>query len=169
MSEHGSQAGRNSGRLATRIAAIVILVFAGIVFYDAISISEEGGLGPQQPGFFPMIVGVGLLVFGVSFLLRTTLIPDRVQRTHVAGSLAETHWVTFGLAALSLLVYVFVLGFLGYVVATAIFFVAVARIAGSRKLLRDVAIGIVLSVAIYFGFTEFLGVRLPAGVLEGIL
>ena len=111
----------------------------------------------------------GLLVFGVVFLLQTTLWPDRELRTHVAESQAETHWFSVLLVAAVLLIYVFVLGVLGYIVATAIFFVTVAQMVGSHHLIRDIVIGIGLSVVIYFGFTELLGVRLPAGLLEPIL
>jgi len=39
---------------------------------------------------------------------------------------------------------------------------------GSRNYLRDIAIAIVLAVVVYYGFTEGLGVRLPAGVLEEV-
>ena len=164
-----SEAQPSSGKLGSRIAAVAILVFAGVVFYEAIRVSEQGGLAPSQPGFFPMIVGVGLLVFGGVFLLQTTLWPDRELTKHAAESQAETHWLSVGLVAAVLLVYVFVLGVLGYIVATALFFVTVAQIVGSHHLIRDIAIGIGLSVVIYFGFTELLGVRLPAGLLEPIL
>ena len=51
-------------------------------------------------------------------------------------------------------------------VATTLFLPAAARILGSRNLVRDVTVGLVLAVVVYFGFTEFLGVRLPAGVLD---
>jgi putative tricarboxylic transport membrane protein len=37
---------------------------------------------------------------------------------------------------------------------------------GSRRTARDVIIGVVLSVVIYFGFTRLLGVRLPVGLLD---
>ena len=161
--------GRAGGKLASRIAAATILAFAAVVFYDAINVTGRGGFGPQQPGFFPMIVAVGLAVFGLAFLLRTTFWPDRDLMDQVAEAQAETHWFTVGLVAAALLLYAFILGALGYIVSTALFFVTVARIAGSRRPLRDVVVGVALSVVVYFGFTELLGVRLPAGVLEPIL
>jgi putative tricarboxylic transport membrane protein len=39
---------------------------------------------------------------------------------------------------------------------------------GSRKIVRDVAIAVIMSVAIYWIFTEGLSLRLPAGWLEGL-
>jgi putative tricarboxylic transport membrane protein len=61
--------------------------------------------------------------------------------------------------------YVLVLDLLGYILATALAFVACAWVIGSRKLIRDVVIGVLLAVGIYYAFTELLAIRLPAGVL----
>jgi putative tricarboxylic transport membrane protein len=58
---------------------------------------------------------------------------------------------------------------LGYVVATGLFLPAAAWTLGSRSWLRDLVIGFVLAIGIYIGFTQFLGVRLPAGVLGLVL
>lgn len=165
----GSVPSSGRGKLAIRIAAIAILALGGVVLFDAIEIAERSGAGPQQSGFFPLLVGAGLLVFGVAFLVRATVWPDRALTEEVADAEAEMHWRTLILVGSALLVYVFVLDFLGYIVATTLFFVATAWLVGSRKVVRDLIIGVVMSVAIYFGFTEFLGVRLPAGVLEPLL
>ena len=48
-------------------------------------------------------------------------------------------------------------------------FVSVAFAFGSRKLLRDGIVAIVLVVAAYLGFTHGLGLQLPSGILAGLL
>lgn len=158
-----------TGRLGIRIAAVVIVLGAVVVLFDAIRISLEGGFGPQQPGFFPLIVGVGLMGFGLAFLVRATLKPDRELLDQAALHHADTHWRTLWTVIGSLVLYAVVLDPLGYIIATSIFFVGIAWIAGSRKLIRDIIIAILFSAAVYFGFTELLGVRLPAGLLEMVL
>jgi putative tricarboxylic transport membrane protein len=50
------------------------------------------------------------------------------------------------------------------VVATVIFFPVGARVLGSRKVVRDVVVGAVLGLGLYYAFTQFLGVPLPAGI-----
>jgi len=40
---------------------------------------------------------------------------------------------------------------------------------GSRRYLRDAAIGVILSAVIFLGFTRGLDLSLPAGILEGLL
>lgn len=157
------------GKWASRVAAVAILAVGSVILYDALSISEEGGFGPRQPGFFPLVVAIGVLMFGAAFLLRTTLWIDRGMTEQVARVQAEIHWPAVALVAAILIGYVFVLDVLGYIVATAVFFVTVTRVVGSRRLARNLAIGVILSVAVYFGFTEILDVRLPAGILEPVL
>jgi putative tricarboxylic transport membrane protein len=56
------------------------------------------------------------------------------------------------------------------VVATALFFAASAWIlrgrTGRATIARDLVIGLLLAVVVYVSFTRFLGVRLPAGILD---
>ncbi|WP_049822817.1 tripartite tricarboxylate transporter TctB family protein [Arthrobacter sp. H41] len=155
--------------MGIRIAAVVIVLAAAVVLYDAIRISLNGGFGPQQPGFFPLIVGVGLVCFGVAFLVRATLKPDQALLDQAAIHHGDTHWRTLWAVIGSLLLYSVVLEPLGYILATSIFFMGTAWIAGSRKLVRDLIVAVVFSAAVYFGFTEILGVRLPSGLLEMVL
>ena len=53
----------------------------------------------------------------------------------------------------------------GFVIASTVLFVAVARALGSRRLVLDVAVGFVLCLAAYVAFKMGLGLILPAGVL----
>lgn len=159
----------SAGRLGTRIAAAAIVLGAAVVLVDAVRISRAGGFGPQQPGFFPLIVGIGLVLFGLAFLLRTTALPDPVLLEQAAQEHGRTHWRTLWSVIAVLVLYALLLKPLGYVLATATFFVVVARLAGSHQPLRDVVVAVLFSAAVYLGFTELLGVRLPAGVLRPLL
>jgi putative tricarboxylic transport membrane protein len=57
----------------------------------------------------------------------------------------------------------------GFVVAAAVLFVCVAFGFGSRRILRDSMIAILLAIAVYVGFTRGLNVQLPAGLFAGLL
>src|SRR3546814_19073658 len=57
----------------------------------------------------------------------------------------------------------------GFVVASTVLFVAVARAFGSRRPLLDTVIGLVLCAVPQIGFTWGLGLRLPAGIFAGFL
>lgn len=155
--------------LGPRIVAVLILTFGAVAAYQTVRLGAEEGYGPAGPAFFPLIVSAGLLLFGALFLLQTLVRPDPMLREHVAEEAAATHWGTVGLLVVALLVYAFLLDPLGYPVATILFFVAVTRTLGSRRLVRDVVVAVVASLVLYLGFTEVLGVRLPGGVLEFFL
>jgi putative tricarboxylic transport membrane protein len=154
--------------LGPRLIAVALLAFGLFALYASFQIRQAGGYAPVGPRFFPLFVAAGLLALGALLLLRATALPDEQLGTQAAAEEASTHWPTVGLTAAALLIYALALGTLGYLLATSIFFPAVARILGSRRLMRDIIAGLVLSVAIYFGFTRLLGVRLPAGLLDFI-
>lgn len=51
----------------------------------------------------------------------------------------------------------------------ALLFAGTAHVLGSRTLVRDLAIGVVLSVGTWYGFYSGLGLAIPAGILDGVL
>ncbi len=164
--------GPRLGFLGPRIFAVVILAFGLLVLVGTFRISGGGGYSPDGPKFFPLIVAVGLLVFGALFLLSTTLRRDRYLGEKAAAEGEVTQWPTTGLVVGVLVVYAFLLNPLGYTIATALLFPALAYVLGStgrRRVLRNLAIGIALGVLVYFSFTELLGVRLPDGLLDPLL
>ncbi|MBP5073043.1 tripartite tricarboxylate transporter TctB family protein [Pseudomonas chlororaphis] len=65
-------------------------------------------------------------------------------------------WVTAGLVALAVLI-----NLIGFVLAAGLLFACSARGFGSRRPLRDLAIGIALTLPIYWLFNAGLGVALP--------
>jgi len=160
------------GFLGPRIFAVALLTFGLFVLFGTFQISGREGLSPSGPRFFPLVVAVGLLVFGTLFLISTTLRQDRYLGEKAAAEEAATDWPTTGLVAAILVVYAFLLDPLGYIVATALLFPAAAYVLGSRgrsKVLRNLTIGVVLGVVVFFSFTELLGVRLPDGLLDPLL
>ena len=48
-------------------------------------------------------------------------------------------------------------------------FAGAAWVLGSRHWVRDLAIGVALSVGTFYGFYVGLGIPLPAGILDGVL
>ena len=170
--ESGAQTAPQLTFLGPRIFAAAILAFGLFVLFATFQISNRQGFSPSGPRFFPLVVVVGLLVFGALFLLSTTLRRDRYLGEKAAAEGVVTDWPTTGMVAAILVVYAFLLNPLGYTVATAIFFVAIAYVLGSRgrrKVLRNLVIGVALGVLVFFSFTELLGVRLPKGILDPLL
>ena len=59
--------------------------------------------------------------------------------------------------------------FLGWAISGAVLFVGSAWALGSKTLVRDILIGIVLGVASWYAFYSGLGISLTAGILDGML
>jgi len=166
---HREQRGRARGFIGPRLAALFVLGLGGLTLTQVSQIGAGAGFIVVGPRVFPIIVGIGLLVLGGAFVLRTTVLPDQTLAEEVAEEEAATHWPTTLSILLVLIVYALLLGPLGYTVATALFFPAAARLIGSLHWRRDIIVGLVLGLVIYLTFTRLLGVRLPAGILAGIL
>ena len=161
--------GGASALLGPRLAALVVIAVGALVFYESLQIRSPAGFSPVGPRFVPLVVAIGLAALGAAFLFRTTLQPDTDLAERCEEQERATFWPTVGLVAATLVVYAFALGVLGYLVATAILVPVAARILGSDRPIRDVIVGIGLAGVVYVGFTELLGVRLPAGVLDFVL
>jgi putative tricarboxylic transport membrane protein len=155
--------------LGLRLAAIFVIALGGTILTQVSRIGTGAGYMVVRPNVFPIGVGTGILVLGVLFLLRTTVLLDRDLVAEVAAEEATTDWPTTAFGLLVLVVYAALLHPLGYAIATALFFPVGTRILRSTHLRRDIIIGLVLGFTIYLTFTRLLGVRLPAGLLAGIL
>ncbi|MEW6239578.1 MAG: tripartite tricarboxylate transporter TctB family protein [Chloroflexota bacterium] len=155
--------------VSLRAVALTVIILGGIILTQVSQIGTGAGFVVVGPRVFPTAIGIGVLVLGFLFLLRTTALPDNDLVAEVAAEEATTDWPTAILSLLSLVAYASILHPLGYAIATALFFPVIGRILGSTRLRRDIVIGLALGLVIYLAFTRVLGVRLPAGLLTGIL
>lgn len=177
--EREPRAATPGGLLGPRIVAIVLLALAALLIISAVGIARGGGYSVIGPATIPLVVAIGLLILGAVFALRTTVLPDTDLAVHAADEERATHWPTVGLTGVALVGYALALdGFalgplevpgLGYILATGLFLPLTARVLGSRSPIRDVIVGFGIAIVVYFGFTQFLGVRLPAGLLGPVL
>jgi putative tricarboxylic transport membrane protein len=111
------------------------------------------------PRLFPFLVATGLVVVGL-LVLREAFFG------HVAHERGfELDWLAVALISAGLLVQMFLLETIGWIPATTILFVAVTRAFGSRRLLIDAAIGVVLASLAFVIFNYGLGLDLPLGTL----
>ena len=147
-----------------RLAGLFLLAASVAILIAVTAIPGRGGYGTAGPRFVPLIVAVGLIVLSSLFLLRTWWRPDVELAQRSAEEDAATHWATPGLILLALLVYAFAIEPVGYPLSTALVFFALARVLGSRAVVRDAVAGLVLGFGLFTAFTQYLGVSLPAGL-----
>ena len=73
------------------------------------------------------------------------------------------------LVSAGLVIQMFLLETLGWIPATTLLFIAVARAFGSRRLLIDAALGVALTAASFVMFNYGLGLNLPGGVVADMI
>lgn len=118
----------------------------------------------------PFVVSALLLVCA-AFLVADVL---RGGRGEVEGGedIDLSHpsdWRTVGLLITAFVANIVLIDRAGWVISGAILFWGSCFALGSRHYIRDAFISIALSVLTFYGFYSGLGIKLPAGVLEGVL
>jgi putative tricarboxylic transport membrane protein len=147
-----------------RLAGAFLLAASVAILIAVTEVPGRGGYGTSGPRFVPLIVAIGLIVLSALFLLGRWWRPEEELARRSAVVDDATHWLTPGLVLLALIVYAFALEPIGYPLSTALVFFAVARVLGSRAVVRDAIAGIVLGFGLFTAFTQYLGVSLPAGI-----
>ena len=72
--------------------------------------------------------------------------------------------VTF-LILLALFIYAVILEPVGFIICTSLLVIYQARVLERGRWIRNIVIGLVFSIGVYFIFVKVLNVMLPAGVL----
>jgi len=111
---------------------------------------------PYALAAFVGVVGLVLCYQAVTGGFRDLADHEDESARALPGGKAGVAWVTAGLVAVALLIDV-----IGFVLAAALLFACSARGFGSRHPLRDLAIGMALTLPIYWLFNAGLGVALP--------
>jgi putative tricarboxylic transport membrane protein len=143
------------------IFSLCVLGLSGFIFFDERGISNQtfGVIGPRA---FPNVVGIILAVLGCALLFQA--LTGRWRTAEIG-----THRVLPPLLILAgLLLEILFMSSLGFIVASTLLFVCVARAFESKRLLRDVICGIVLTTVTYLIFNDLLLLNLPAGSLWGL-
>jgi putative tricarboxylic transport membrane protein len=150
------------------LGVIALGVAAAVV---AFSLPSAGGYSRIGPNVMPIVVSLGLIVLGATLLIecvtrgwraRTPDDPaERGEHAFLPGAFA---WVSAGLFAQMALIHT-----AGFVIAAGALFMCVARGFGSRRWVRDGAIGLLLGLGVFLFFVRFLNVNLPAGWLLPVL
>ncbi|MEV0624100.1 tripartite tricarboxylate transporter TctB family protein [Nonomuraea sp. NPDC050404] len=150
--------------MTQRIVSLGFLATAVVVLAQAFAIPQGSGYQAVAPRGFPLLVGVGLAVVAVIGVVQAFRAP--VVKAADGDEEETTHWPSVLMLLAALAVYALLLSPIGYWQATTLFFVAVARVLGSRRLVRDLLVGLVLALATYFLFDRLLGITLPPGLIR---
>lgn len=153
------------------ILALVVVVLGGLVAWQTTHIRLTPAYSQVGPRVIPYVVGFGLVVLGVWLAVEavTGRATSPTSDSEDADPTLPTDWRTVGLLTLALVAYLVLIERAGFVIASALLYGGGTFAMGSRRVVRDVVAGVVIAVFLYVGFTRGLSLRLPAGVLDGLL
>lgn len=137
--------------------------------YDATTL-DVGFADPVGPRVFPYVVGTGMLV--VAALLAVLALRGSLPEAEGGEDVDLTQradWATVANLVAILLVTIATVNLLGWAISGAILFAGGCWALGSRTLVRDVIVGVVLAVVSWYAFYVGLGIPLTPGLLDGIL
>ena len=152
----------NRRDLGALLIAVGLFGLAWVIFSDASGYPVRRSHARFGPSIVPYIVASGIVVLGaltVVSALRGQF--EARERMNIPGFA----WLVAALVAEIALIY----GGAGFILASTVLFGFAARAFGQTTLLRNLAIGAVLSGALFLLFQYGLGLSLPAGPLEGFI
>jgi putative tricarboxylic transport membrane protein len=138
--------------------AVFLLAIAALVFWDMskLQLTSTYGVGPKA---MPIVVATGLGILGLANLVMA------LRGELPARESADPRPILLILGGLAALIALIGLGG-GFILATAILFMATATAFGRRAPLTDFAIGLALAIVIFLIFDKLLSLSLPSGPIE---
>lgn len=159
---------RSQDRAQYGVAALLAAI-GGYTLYDATTLNV-GFADPVGPRMFPYAIGSVMIVLAALLVVATA----RGDRPEAEGGedVDLTHpadWLTVAKLIGVLLITIATVNWLSWAITGAFLFAGAAWSLGSRTQIRDVLVGLVLSVGSWYGFYSGLGIPLTPGILDGIL
>jgi putative tricarboxylic transport membrane protein len=145
-----------------------VLAVGALLAFGALSISTEAGYGGVGPNFLPWVVSAALVVCGV-LLLWQSLRGGFRDREEPSGA-ARGDWVALAWVSAGVLLTAALITRVGFVLACALCFAFAVRglrgaegrpAGGLQQTLIDVAVGVAISLPVFWLFTKLLAINLP--------
>ncbi len=151
--------------------AVLLLVLGVWAIVDAMSLTDlSSARGPVGAKTVPILVGVLLVSMAVLLAIDVA----RGGRGEMEGGedvdlASGSDWKTLGLLVGAFVANALLIERIGWPLSGAILFFGTTYALGSRHYIRNAIISLVLSVGSWYLFYAGLGIKLPVGLLKGIL
>jgi putative tricarboxylic transport membrane protein len=152
----------NADRLGERLVALTLAALGGMMLVQTGAIEGGAGFSGVGPRAFPYTVGAALVALAV--LLARESLTGGFRAVDEAPD-GPANAANLLIVSAGVLVHMATIGSLGFIVASTLLFAACARGFGSRRSVRDLAIGAVLAFVTWLVFSPGLGINLPVGPL----
>lgn len=170
--EQASPAGVSRWQGISELGVAGLLLVLGVaVFVDAsgleAGLGRTGGIGPKV---IPYVIGGALVALAVALAVDVLRggrgKPEGGEDVDLSHG---TDWKTMTILVAAFVANILLIERAGWPVSGAVLFFGCAYALGSRRVVRDIALALVLSIGSWYLFYVGLGIDLPAGLLDGIL
>ena len=145
-----------------------VAALGALILWGSYHLPTAGGYAQVGPGMVPRGVGVGIVALGV-LLLREAFSGGFRNVDEEGEARLPLDWISFAWVSGGILAYGVLIERVGFILASTLLFVMVARGFRSRRWLLNAATGLVLAAIVFAIFNYGLGLTLPAGILKGVL
>lgn len=149
--------GGKSGRFGQIGFGVGVVLMGVLVAWMTTRIPVGPAYSAVGPRIFPWVIAAALLVVGLLVIFETVTAESEEARPEVDWQALA--WIVAGLVGQLAL-----MEWAGFVIASTVLFVAVARGFGGKRLVLEIVVGLALCVVAYVGFTHGLGLSLPTGI-----
>lgn len=152
--------------MADRVIFVCSILIVAVYFYATAQIPSLEIGDPLGPKAFPRLLGIALL-FAVALLFFEML---KARKAAAAKDLSKPaadrrHYIVIGAVTLWTAVYMAVFEWLGFVIASIIYLLALMAYFHKGKWLSNVLTSVLFCIITYVLFTKVLGVTLARGLL----
>lgn len=152
-------------RIGELLLALGVLTLAGLLGWQTTEIQVSPAYSRIGPRIFPTAVCLALA--GVGLLLAIEALGK--ARPAAEHAPVPTDYPAIGYLVAGLVAQTLLLRPIGFILSSTILFILAATGFGSRRFLRNAAVGLILATLVFVGFTRGLAIDLPAGLLAGVL
>jgi putative tricarboxylic transport membrane protein len=147
-----------------------LFLMGAVVFWDTYIVELPALNLTISPKVFPYAIATLLMVLSailfINILRGDTAVPEGLAEGTPIG---KSDYRAFLLVLGSLLAFLLLIERAGFIVAASVTFFGITVAFGNKRHGRSALFGTLFITLIYFSFTRFLNVQLPAGIFEGIL
>ena len=146
------------------ILNIVMFLFGIVIIVKSVYLGL-GSLARPGVGLFPFIAGIGLVSVTFFPVVNKFIETHKECDKDVGQKFFGSSVINVLVSLIALVIYAFILQWLGYLLSTFMLLAILFKIAGFRKWLFSLIVSFISALTTYTVFFYWLHVRLPKGIL----
>ena len=146
------------------IEGILVLVFSLVTLVEGLRLiiykDPHMLYDPLGPGFYILVLSLGLLAVGIVHLIANYRKPAGARKGAASKKRRVQLFSSIGILAL----YILLVHFVGYLVATLTFFLLELKVSGVKSWRNNIILTLILTIIYYVVFVKFCGMVFPKGI-----